>query len=358
MYNDLAPRAVGISTGPDSHLDHLGVLCAILDIPLVVTEHKKFQLAQKFYPQCQTHFIDLEDLSLEYLAKQFDVIFECGKFWSLELLPLFELLFQKKMRIVFCPHGNSDKGHSLVNSSQHVPQDIALVYGKQMIDYLTNSGAIQQIGRIVRTGNYRYAFYRKNREFYDALAEEEIFKKFDKTKKTLLYAPTWSDKENPTSFFAFCSKIIDQLSSRFNVLIKLHPLLEEYHPAETYAVLGRYEYSKGIFFLTKFPPIFPLLNFCDFYLGDFSSVGYDFLAFNKPLYFINPLPELIKNEEGRFLHRCGLEIPSDAWNCLDDFFFDTLETNQQDFSPLRRKIYRYAFGKEVESERLKKKIFC
>jgi hypothetical protein len=349
----LTSRAVGISTGPDSHLDHLGVLCAILDLPLIVTDEKKLQLANKFYPQCEVRYVEPADLSLEFIASRFDVIFECGKFWSLELLPLLELFFHKKMRLVFCPHGNSDKGHSLTSSSQHTPQDVALVYGKQMVDALTAAGAIENIGQWVRTGNYRFAFYQKHRQFYDNLAQEEVFKTFDKSKKTLLYAPTWADGENPTSFFTYCRQIVEQLSESFNVLIKLHPLLEETHPAETYHILMQYEGQKNVCFLREFPPIFPLLAGCDIYLGDYSSIGYDFLAFDKPLYFINSLT----SKEGRFLHQCGQEIPAEAWKNLASFITNSLEENDQSYRELRRQIYEYAFGEEIEWGILKEIIF-
>ena len=102
------------------------MLSSILNIPLIVTEEKTFRLAQQFYPDLNVTLYDLNDLTMEFLAKNYDLIFQTGKFWAAELGPFMELLFQKKMRFVFCPHGNSDKGHSLQN---HVEQDIFLVMG-------------------------------------------------------------------------------------------------------------------------------------------------------------------------------------------------------------------------------------
>ena len=35
-------KAAAISTGPDTHLDHLGVLAALLHIPLIVPDEKNY----------------------------------------------------------------------------------------------------------------------------------------------------------------------------------------------------------------------------------------------------------------------------------------------------------------------------
>jgi hypothetical protein len=144
-------NSVAISTGPITHLDHLGVLSILLDIPLIVTSEEAFAAAKRFYPLAKVQLRELSELTLDHLALSYDALFYCGKFWASELLPAIELLYKKKMRLVFCPHGNSDKEKKMVQ------QDIALVYGEQMASlYKSQEG-------LVRTGNYRYQFYRKNR---------------------------------------------------------------------------------------------------------------------------------------------------------------------------------------------------
>lgn len=331
----------GINTGPETHLDHLGVLCCILKIPLFVTEQKTYQLAKKYYPSCETILIEPAELTLEFLAEHFDVLFDCGKFWAMELLPLIEMLYGKKMRIVFCPHGNSDKGFSLNSPHQHVKQDISLVYGDHMIDLLHKTGALLKIGSTIRTGNYRLPFYELHRTFYDTCTDEDVFFRFEEGRRTILYAPTWDDLENPTSFFEACEKVVDQLSGHYNIIVKLHPLLEENHPAQTYRISMQYENHKNVLFLRDFPPIYPLLSKVDIYLGDFSSIGYDFLAFDRPMYFLKP-----QGAEDRFLHRCGVEIPHGAMQDLNHFLRQTLEKNNE-LSSMRGNIYSYAFGEKV-----------
>ncbi len=138
-------RSIAIITGPETYLDHLGVLSAILDLPLIVTEEKTFDLAKQCYPDLNVALNDFSELSMEFLATNYDAIFQTGKFWAAELRPAMELLFRKKMRFIFCPHGNSDKGHSQQN---HVEQDISLVYGDHLHDLLKQTGAIHKISRL------------------------------------------------------------------------------------------------------------------------------------------------------------------------------------------------------------------
>lgn len=344
-------KSVAILTGPSTHLDHLGVLSAILEIPLIVTEERTFELAKRYYPQCQTVLMEIGDLSLEFLCSHFDVIFESGKFWAFELKPFMELLFHKKMRFVFCPHGNSDKGHSL---RTHPHQDISLVYGQHLYDHLKTTGALDSTQAVVTTGNYRYPFYKKYQTFYDQIAEQEIFSRFQQEKPILLYAPTWQDRENPTSFFQAAEQIIEQLTASYNLIIKLHPFLIEDHPGMILNMQCRYENHPGVHFLDEFPPIYPLLKRCAIYLGDYSSVGYDFLAFDRPLYFFNPIEEKAATRRFTGLATCGIEIPHSRKHDLRSFFQETIDL---DLSLKRQQLYTYAFGSERMPEEIQKDIY-
>jgi hypothetical protein len=343
-------RSIAIITGPETYLDHLGVLSSILNIPLIVTEEKLFYLAKQFYPDLDVVLYDLSDLTMEFLAQNYDVIFQTGKFWAAELGPLMELLFQKKMRFVFCPHGNSDKGHSLQN---HIEQDVFLIYGDHLFDLLQQTGAAQKIRHIVKTGNYRYPYYLRHRCFYDKVAEEIVFSRFEKAKPTLLYAPTWNDKENPTSFFSATGALIEELSSSFNIIIKLHPFLIEDHPAKVFQIISHYENHSSVVILDNFPPIYPLLKRCSLYLGDYSSIGYDFLIYDKPLYFFNPK----KTSSSSPLHSCGLEVPENVKGRWNAFFTQTLEFNRKNYSSKRKELYYYAFGEELSPESIQSTIF-
>lgn len=353
MMTLTSSKSVAILTGPSTHLDHLGVLSAVLEIPLIVTEEKTFQLAKRYYPQIDISLMEMADLSMDFLCSHFDVIFESGKFWALELKPFMQLLFRKQMRFVFCPHGNSDKGHSLKN---HPDQDISLVYGDHLHDHLKATGATAKIHSVIATGNYRYPFYKRHLSFYDQIAEEEIFFRLKPNRKTLLYAPTWQDRENPTSFFEATEEIIEQLSPSYNLIIKLHPFLIEDHPGKVLNIQHRYAGNPAVHFLDEFPPIYPLLKRCDIYLGDYSSIGYDFLAFDRPLYFFNPLEENTPLPRYTGLATCGMEIPHSRKKELSAFFQETFDYAASHFSPMRQQLYHYAFGKERTPEELKREV--
>jgi hypothetical protein len=330
-------KLVAIHTGPVTLLDHIGPLAAQLCIPLITTEKKAYDLAQHYYPGNQLILKEFSELTLEYLAQQFDALL-CGRTWAIELDPLFKLFYNKKMRFICYPHGNSDKRLSL---SSHFSQDINLVYGKQMAD-------LSPSFHNLFVGNYRYAYFRQHRTFYHALIEKEILAHFQVQQKIILYAPTWHDKENGTSFFSFCSELVETIPLHFNLIIKLHPLLEEHHPAQTLHCMEKYAHHPQVHFLKDFPLVYPLLACSDLYLGDFSSIGYDFLAFDKPLYFLNA-------KEKKALHACGICIEEKG---IFHFIEKNLERNQIECAAARKAMYAQAFGEEKNVHSLKEEILA
>lgn len=323
-------NAAAIVTGPATHLDHLGPLAALLQIPLIVSDEDTFSAAKKYYPMVSTIHKGFTELSLEYLSFHFDTLIHTGKFWSRELDFLFTTLCDKKMKLVYCPHGNSDKSHAFDNLHRNGKKDLLLAYGDHMIDLLKSTGGDERIETIQKIGNYRSLFYREHQPFYDDLAQKEVFSQLDPSNTTILYAPTWATDENPTSFFLFCDKLIAGLRDPFNLLIKLHPFLEECYPGETWHLIGKHEGKKNVLFLREFPPIYPLLNRCGIYLGDFSSIGYDFLYFDKPLFFFS-LESKSSTWKGNYLHQSGILIPNDPTISIIDFIEQNWKTSTVEF---------------------------
>lgn len=332
-------RWIAIHTGPPHYLDHLGVLCIELGLPLLVTEEATYQTAGQFYPQLDCKLIDLQALTLDYLATHYDVIFESGHRWALELLPLFELMLRKKMRIVYCPHGNSDKGHS----QDPLPKDISLVYGSHMMDHLKKTKSLEKLEATVLTGNYRYQYYLKNQHFYDKLMNSELEGKLDPDKKTIFYAPSWPDGENGSSFLPCAERVLEEVGQFYNIIVRYHPFLDDLHPVETHQLRGQYEHQKGIVFLNDFPCIYPILQVADGYLGDFSSIGYDFLAFNKPLFFLD--------SHFGMLYKCGQQLN------LDTHLGQSIKHAETTcFKNQREKSYEYVFGELRDGETILKDL--
>ncbi len=163
-----------------------------------------------------------------------------------------------------------------------------------------------------------------------------------------MYAPTWSDQENTSSFFDKCEDIINSLQVEFNLMIKLHPFLEEKAPSYTHYITEKYKQTKNVIFASTIPTIYPLLNLCDGYLGDFSSIGYDMLFFGKPMFFFG-------SNEG-IIYKCGQEIPSQA-NCLQ-FIKENWNWNRDHFLPIRQKTYTYVFGEKTKRVLLTTGLLC
>ncbi len=340
--------SVAIMTGAPTILDHLGVLSAIQGIPLIVNSHETYAFAKRYYPMLNTAYKDPIDLSLSYLADNFEVIFQTGKYWAMELMPMLKLLYRKKIRIIYCPHGNSDKGHSLTKIEQHPPQDVHLIYGDHMLDHLNKTHYIEKIDKTIRTGNYRLPFYLEHQEFFDQITIKEVFDQFDKKRPTILYAPTWPNQENSTTFFQEGCDLIEQTDSDFNLIVKLHPFLERYYPAETWHIVEKYQDKKNVLFLHDFPLIYSLLNHCDLYVGDFSSIGYDCLVLDKPLFFLKQ-----PNQES-LIASCGMAIP-ESTHALN-FITKNLNENRLGYQLKRQAVARYVFGDTVAPEILNQQI--
>lgn len=240
-------RSAAFNTGTDFHLlDHIAPLAERLGMPLFVTEELNYTLAKRYYPQIETQLIPDLEFRLGEIGKSFDVLFEC-KYWQPHLKALFRDLFNKEMRLVFCPHGQSDKGYRTPLLAPYAFQDTVLIYGSLMLEMLRELGISVPSHAII--GNYRRAFYLKHRLFYDSLAAEEL--RLDRSKRTVLYAPTWKDADGASSFFKQGARMISELPEEWNLILKPHPLLKERNPAE-YSLIA--EGKPNVFFLEEFPP--------------------------------------------------------------------------------------------------------
>ncbi len=333
---------MAIHTGGSHYLDHLGVIAILLHIPLLVTDEETFEISKKFYPELSVHLIAPKELSLFYLSNHFDLIFESGHFWTSEILPFLELLYEKKMRMIYCPHGNSDKKSFF---SEAAPKDISLVYGNHMINHLQNSGELSKLQAYIITGNYRLLYYVQRKRFYDLLLDQYLSKTMIPDRKTLLYAPSWLTRSNDSVFYYNCLRIIEEIGEYYNIIVRWHPFLEETHLVYLEKLLLRYEGVKGISFLQKFPAIYPLLNRMDAYIGDNSSIGYDALSFNKPLYFLG--------DHSNLLTQCGVSLPEKEHL---GSFIRAREDSSRMFDCRINSLYKHVFGERKEIAKIEKEI--
>jgi hypothetical protein len=302
------------------YLDHLAPLCALLNIPLILCEPELQETAKKYYPDLS--LIEADCIGLGAWTKErFSHVITCGS------TPLLAATIGPTIPInIWLPHGHSDKGQ-ISPYFEALSQDrIALIYGQQMEDILVSKGLALTM---IRVGHFRSLYYQKWRSFYDAM---DLGVHFAKSQPTLLYAPTWEDAEKNCSFWKAFSKIAKQLPEQINLLVKPHPNTVTHHRPALEQLIGQEERG-NLQFLLDFTPILPLLSRSDAYLGDRSSIGYDFLFFDRPLFFLDPHD----SPKGRDLMSCGEVVTPETLFSLD------WEKSKKLFSSERKKRAAYAF---------------
>lgn len=353
------PEKKGVGLNPLAQIhytDHLAVVCILMGIPLLFIDEHDYALGSKYYPGLNACLQEYQEFNPEWLIQNYDVLF-MSDLWDRNTFhekygPL-EKKYRKTLRHVHCPHGFSDKGFYLKKCAN---EDITLIYGDNMLDQLKHQGVFENLHEYVITGNYRFTYFKQHQKFYDDLITQEILSRFAKKQRIILYAPTWLDLEESTTFFDAYAYLMDNLPEDFNMIVKLHPRLELDDMAMYYHILGKYEKKSNILFLKDFPLVYPLLAHSDLYIGDMSSIGYDFLAFNRPMFFLNKQKRDSKNDRGLYLFRCGIEIRPDAYPLIYRFIETNLPTDHERFSSIRQKVYQYTFGMEKPFEEIKKDI--
>ena len=336
-------------------LDHLAVICHVLDAPLLLVKELEFNIAKAFYPEVDIRFIPYEEFSSDYLVSNFDVMI-LSDLWNKaafhEKYGSLEKKYEKSLRHVHCPHGFSDKGYYLHKCAY---EDILLMYGQNMLDLLKYYGVSQHLSHYVITGNFRYSYYKKFQGFYQDVIKKEVLAKFDRARPLILYAPTWQDSDQATTFFDMCSMILDRLPEDYNMVVKTHPRLEWDDPMLYYQILRKYKDKKNILFLNEFPLIYPLLACVDIYIGDMSAIGYDYLVFNKPMFFLNAKGRNVINDRA-LLYSCGVEIFPDQMPDIYAIIADSLPRDKERFSQFRQALYDYTFGTERSFEEIKEEV--
>lgn len=289
-------------------IDHLAPLAIWLDLPLLLPSYKDYELVRHYYPEAEVQFVRGDELVLSALLEKYELLL-----YSTFNRKAFEEEFRRfkqpreKLKTVFVPHGNSDK-------EAHIPlfqeEEMALIYGLRMQDFF-------QAKRFITVGNWRKDYFQK-KKYPSPL-------KFTKTKPTVLYAPTLG---------SFHQEILE-VPEDYNLIIKLHPLFER----DNGLLVEELKRHPQICVLEEYPLVYPLLEEVDLYVGDISSVGYDFLAFNKPLVFIEDTP-LYSHRFGRAVRRAKV------WQGIEE----ALLKDQKGYEKERREGYAYTFASSPTKE--------
>ncbi len=306
------------------YIDHLAPLADLLSIPLIITNDFILSFLTEFYPEIHVELVSPLTFS-ESILKNYDVIFSC--FPKKLIDPLFffeEQKLRKKLLTIWLPHGNSDKE----NLDGLKDEKIILTYGKQMLDILSKKNILSNFYQHIVVGNYRAKFFEKNKNFYDTLLAKKL--SFPKKQKTILYAPTWGnpDLEENLTF------ILKNLPSHYNLFVKIHP--NSYLKSLHFRIKEKYEEYPNIKFLDEFPLIYPLLDKTDILIGDYSSINYDFLYFDRPIFYLTKTKTPIQH--------------TGYITSLKSLFEDLKKPDI--YSEARKTLFNYAFEKNVPYDML------
>lgn len=337
-------------------LDHLCPLCHSLNIPLLVSHQNTYDYIKTHYFDVKTHFIPHKQLSLDFLSENVDALISSSQSTIQELSHLIKKLYQKELTYIYLPHGHSDKGFSPSYNHYLRKGHSSFYYGRKMLEDLKEQSIHSSSINFIRTGNYRKTYHEKYQPFFQQLAYNKIFSKFAKEQTTLLYAPTWNDTENLGSFYDICNPLLKNLPSYYNLIIKPHPYIEKQDPARAYLAYCQFEENPNVVVTNEFFNIYPLLEKIDVYLGDFSSIGYDSLAFDIPLFFTNTSGRNKKSDKGLQLYKAGITIPQSAFNHIFEFIENHLEENIHCYKNSRQKIYNHCFGETLSSGVIKQSL--
>ncbi len=306
------------------------------------------QLAREFYPELELLFVSERDYA-EELVSRFDLLITC-----LPKALLDKLLFfasercNKKVASLFVPHGQSDKGTktALPYFEGLRDEQALLVYGPRMIRILQEKGVLREDLPFETVGHYRKLYFDRHATFYQRLLHEKVESRLKPAAISILYAPTWKDHEEGSSAPEALEQMLRQLPSGMNLVVQLHPNLQLQMGPRLAALSALYEGDERRLILDPFPAIYPLCSWATHYVGDTSSIGYDFLARGAPLFFLVP------PGGPTALMQAGQALPQAEYGRI----FAEILSNRDSHGQVREQIYRDAFAAISDWRETKQKI--
>lgn len=315
------------------YLDHIAPFCSMQKCPLIICEPEIAELAQIYYPKLSVIEKRLSNLKLP------ENLVSCHP--RPALLAAFPF---PNIKTCWLPHGNSDKGWKSVLFESLRHEETALVYGQKMIDCIEEKNGKLLNVTIKAVGNFRKTYAENHALFYKSLLQKKF--SLPQTKRTLLYAPTWKDAEDNSSFWQAFPILANTLPEDYTLLVKPHPNTWHAFAPELERLIGTYQMKKNIVWIFDFPPIYPLLELCNGYIGDMSSIGYDFLSKNRPMYFLNTHHRDAKTDKGLYLYQCGQEFLPSQYENLFTIDRATYLEDAAKFTAIRKTVYNYTFSEK------------
>ncbi len=314
----LARPALAVAFFPH-HVEHLAPVCGMLGVPMLACDSPGQRAALLSYPALSTDLIGGLRMpeGVERVVARIDELGPDVVLYSdlvaRDALRRYFRGRRKVPRIVHVPHGFSEKRQPWARGI--ATQDVALMIGRHAIDQLASFGVERCEATLVVSGNLRRAWFDAHAAFFAGARRSWGLR--EDPRRTVLYAPTWDDAIGSSSFFGAVAALVAALPRDTRLVVKLHPHLERDAQAVT-ALLAPYAGRDDVVVLRGCPLVHPVLELADVYLGDMSAMAYDFLAWGRPMFFLNALEGTAHDPRGARLWGCGTAIaPSDFARSFD-----------------------------------------
>jgi hypothetical protein len=329
------------------HVEHLAPWCEIMGMPMLVPDRPRLRAAALAYPGLEiawTQDVVVPDW-IEQLAWAIRQRAPSAVFYS----ELFERPRLRAMlggrrespRVVYVPHGFSEKRQDWARTTAF--QDVAVLHGQHAFDQLAAMGVAGYLNHFALSGNVRRAYYRRHEAHFRTQAEG-LGLGDDRPGRTLLYAPTWEDAIGSSSFFAAFASFAKQLPAGWRLVAKLHPHAERH--ASAINELERTCAGRDVRVVRGSPLTYPLLDLADAYVGDMSSLAYDYLESGRPMFFTNPTAGSSGDAAGSRLFACGTVIEPERYGELWRIVDDAWSTDAERFGEARAALDRYTHAPE------------
>jgi CDP-Glycerol:Poly(glycerophosphate) glycerophosphotransferase len=306
------------------YVEHLAFLCRLLDMPMIVGDERSLAAARDWYPphlevlvretELAEALTGTQPLIRDYMgrlaAEGFDVFF----YSHMLMREMVEAIIgDSDRRIVQCPHGFSEKRQQW--AGHVIDGDAALLYGQLALDQLAEFGVLDRLGPRCLIGAARYHYYIEHREFFDGVVEAKVLGPLGRGRRRILYVPTWSDAIGSSSLTAAFELLIRELPGDSDLVVKLHPHAENpIHRESTEAIARLADRAGNVLLVRDAPLTYPLIAAADAVITDMSSIAYDCLIFDCPIYLFNQNQgKGAVDPAGSRLFQCGTVLGPDQY---------------------------------------------
>ncbi len=196
----------------------------------------------------------------------------------------FRTLRDEEVKLIQIFHGTSDKTYNINSEINHY--DLVCLAGVKMLEDVERKGLNKRKNCIV-TGNPKMDRIFNN--VYDRNTEVNKLG-LNSGLKNVLYAPTWMDGMGNSSFRKFGIDLPDYFPQEHQLTIKLHPNLHLYQKELVERLKKKIENRSNILLLEKSRELYdivPVLTASDLLITDVSGVSHEYIAFMRPMIFLN-----------------------------------------------------------------------